>query len=48
MKGFLKKWNIGRWPARKYNSVAKLIGEVEMYDPQEMQEEKQLVLNALR
>jgi phage antirepressor YoqD-like protein len=49
LKTFLRKWGIKRWPSRKYNSVKKLILEVQMYDPQGLQvEEKQLVLDRLQ
>lgn len=49
LKGFLRKWGINRWPSRKYNSVKKLIEEVERFNPQATQvEEKQVVLNRLK
>lgn len=48
LKAFLKKWNIKRWPYRKYSSIQRLIVEVERCHPDDVQAEKQLVLDKLK
>lgn len=48
LKTFKKKWNIKRWPSRTYNSILKLIQEVEASHADDCEAEKRLVLDSLK